>query len=239
MDRFPDGLIGFQRMFPDDDACAAWLVSARRPRGFTCPGRGHSRAWTLRGVAHTFEFARCHRQTSVTAGTIVHGSKLALTVCVWAACLVATHSNGISALQLQKQLGIGSYCSACLLAIKLRRAMTDPDRNSLSGFVEVNETSLPFQTRDDPQAGGPSRSHDGKLLVVGAMAAHVVLPWIHRVFSNFKGWARGVYHGLLPKFSQSNLDEFVFRFNHRTPRHAAFRSLFDIAPAPNPLHTES
>ena len=52
MDRFPDGLIGFQRMFPDDDACAAWLVSARRPRGFTCPGRGHSRAWTLRGVAH-------------------------------------------------------------------------------------------------------------------------------------------------------------------------------------------
>ena len=43
------------------------------------------------------------------------------------------------------------------------------------------------------------------------------------------------YHGLLPKFSQSNLDEFVFRFNHRTPRHAAFRSLFDIAPAPKSI----
>jgi len=63
-------------------------------------------AWTLRGVAHTFEYARCHRETSVTAGTIVHGSKLVLTVCVWAACLMAIHSNGISALQLQKQLGI-------------------------------------------------------------------------------------------------------------------------------------
>ncbi len=99
----------------------------------------------------------------------MHGSKLALTVWVWAAYLMATHSNGISALQLQKQLGIGSYRSAWLLAAKLRRAMVDPDRNPLSGLVEIDETSLPFRTRDDPPAGGPGRSHDGKLLVVGAV----------------------------------------------------------------------
>ena len=97
MERFPDGLIAFQRMFPDDEACAAWLASVRWPRGFTCPGCGHGRGWTLRGKAHTFECVRCHRQTSVTAGTIMHGSKLALTVWVWAAYLMATHSNGISA----------------------------------------------------------------------------------------------------------------------------------------------
>ena len=297
MERFPDGLIAFQRMFPDDEACAAWLASVRWPRGFTCPGCGHGRGWTLRGKAHTFECVRCHRQTSVTAGTIMHGSKLALTVWVWAAYLMATHSNGISALQLQKQLGIGSYRSAWLLAAKLRRAMVDPDRNPLSGLVEIDETSLPFRTRDDPPAGGPGRSHDGKLLVVGAveigdgntpgrlrlariasygagelnrfigrdmaadgtaktdgwagyarvpvaghqphvvgaMAAHVVLPWIHQVFSNLKGWARGVYHGLRPKYLQSYLDEFVFRFNRRTTRHAAFRSLFDIALRAKPV----
>ena len=51
--------------------------------------------------------------------------------------------------------------------------------------------------------------------VVGKTAAHLVLPWIHQVFSNLKGWARGVYHGLRRKHLQAYLDEFVFRFNRR------------------------
>ncbi|MFQ5567811.1 MAG: IS1595 family transposase [Paracoccaceae bacterium] len=289
MDRFPDSLIAFQRMFPDEAACAAWLASVRWPEGFECPRCAHDHGWALRGKAHTIECARCHRQTSVTAGTIVHASKLSLTVWFWAAYLLATHSNGISALQLQKQLGIGSYRSAWLLAAKLRRAMVDPERNRLAGLVEVDETGIPFRTKHDPSGGG--RSHQGKLLVAGAvevreggkpgrlrlaaiadfsaaslhaflatglatgataktdgwagypgapnlthkphvigpMAAHIVLPWIHQVFSNLKGWARGVYHGLRAKHLQSYLDEFVFRFNRRRTRHAAFHSLFQIA----------
>ena len=60
------------------------------------------------------------------------------------------------------------------------------------------------------------------------MAAHIVLPWIHRVFSNLKTWALGVYHGLRRKHLQSYLDEFVFRFNRRRTRNAAFRSLLSI-----------
>ena len=297
MDRFPDSLIAFQRMFPHDDACAAWLASVRWPEGFECPRCGHDHGWALRGKAHTFECARCHRQTSVTAGTILHGSKLALTVWFWAAYLMATHSNGIAALQLQNQIGIGSYRSAWLLAAKLRKAMVDPERDPLSGLIEVDETALAFRTKNDPVAGGAGRSHDGKLLVVGAvevgdgnapgrlrlaeiasygaeslnrfighniaaastaktdgwagyaaapvethdphvigsMAAHLVLPWIHQVFSNLKGWARGVYHGLRAKHLQSYLDEFVFRFNRRRTRHAAFRSLFGIAVCTKPF----
>ena len=58
----------------------------------------------------------------------MHGSKLPLTVWFWAAYLMATHSNGIAALQLQKQLGLGSYKSAWLLCGKLRRATVAPDR---------------------------------------------------------------------------------------------------------------
>ena len=61
------------------------------------------------------------------------------------------------------------------------------------------------------------------------MAAHIVLPWVHRIFSNLKVWALGVYHGLRRKYLQSYLDEFVFRFNRRRTRHAAFRSLLGIA----------
>ena len=75
----PDSLLAFQRLFPDDDACAAWLIDMRWPDGFVCPACSHDKGWALRGKAHTFECARCRRQTSVTAGTIMHASKLALT----------------------------------------------------------------------------------------------------------------------------------------------------------------
>ena len=142
MKQVPDSLLAFQHMFPDDDACAAWLIEMRWPDGFVCPACGHEKGWALRRKAHTFECAGCRRQTSVTAGTILHASKLPLTVWFWAAYLMATHSNGISALQLQKQLGIGSYRSAWLLAHKLRASMVDPERNSLSGLVEIDEASL-------------------------------------------------------------------------------------------------
>jgi len=66
------------------------------------------------------------------------------------------------------------------------------------------------------------------------MAAHIVLPWVHRIFANLKVWALGVYHGLRRKYLQSYLDEFVFRFNRRRTRHAAFRSLLGIAAALQP-----
>ena len=156
-------------MFPDDDACAAWLIEMRWPDGFVCPACDHDKGWALRGKVYTFECAGCRRQTSVTAGTILHASKLPLTVWFWAAYLMATHSNGISALQLQKQLGIGSYRSAWLLAHKLRTAMVNPERNLLSGLVEIDEASLPFRTRNDPPGGGQGRSHDGKMLIIGAI----------------------------------------------------------------------
>ncbi len=71
--------------------------------------------------------------------------------------------------------------------------------------------------------------------VVGAMAAHIVLPWVHRAFSNAKTWALGVYHGLRRQHLQSYLDEFAFRFNRRRTRHAAFRSLLAIVLVRKPL----
>lgn len=60
------------------------------------------------------------------------------------------------------------------------------------------------------------------------MAAHIVLPWIHRVFANFKTWALGVYHGLRRAHLQTYLDEFVFRFNRRSNRHAGFARILAI-----------
>jgi hypothetical protein len=296
MPDFPTSLVEFQRQFPDDDACAAWLIAARWPSGFRCRACAGAKGWPHGGKRFTFECAACGKQTSVTAGTIMHGSKLPLLAWFWAVYLMATHSNGISALQLQKQLGLGSYKSAWLLCAKLRRAMVAPGRAPLAGLIEVDEAEIPLRTKADPVCGDGGRSPQGKMFIagavevendapgrlrlaaikdfsaaslhgfvaanvapgatiktdgwpsyarapdvrhephiVGAMAAHVVLPWVHRAFSNAKTWALGVYHGLRRQHLQSYLDEFVFRFNRRRTRQAAFRSLLAIALVREPL----
>ena len=90
------------------------------------------------------------RQTSVTAGTVMHGSHLALRTWFMAAHIVASHSNGIPAIQLQAQVGIGSYKAAWLLLHKLRRATADPDRCLRQEIVEVDETGMPFRRKADP-----------------------------------------------------------------------------------------
>ncbi len=116
------------------------------------------------------ECADCGRQTSVTAGTVMHRTRLPLKTRFLTAHIVATHSSGIPALQLQAQLGIGSDKSAWLLLQKLRRAMVDPDRNVLQESVEVDEASMPF--REGRGAQGRSkkgRSAEGKTLLAGAV----------------------------------------------------------------------
>ena len=71
MTEIPASLIAFQRRFPDDDAGARRLVAVRWPNGFRCPACGHGRGWQLKTRKHSFECARCHRQTSVAAGTLL------------------------------------------------------------------------------------------------------------------------------------------------------------------------
>ena len=218
--------------------------------GFVCPGCGNGKGWELQTKAWTWECAGCGRQTSVTADTIMHHAKLPLTTWFWAAYLMATHSNGISALQLQRQLALGSYKTAWLRRAHAGQArglkahgpgrirlaeVPDYSAQSLHPFIAQNLAVGATAKTDGWSAypGAPGVSHDPH--VIGKMAAHVILPWVHRIFSNLKVWALGVYHGLRRRHLQSYLDEFVFRFNRRHTRHAAFRSLLGIAAGHEPL----
>src|ERR1700721_1857080 len=127
----PMSRTAFTKRFPDDAACARHLYEKRWPNGFICPKCQGIKAWTLDSKSFTYECAACGRQTSVTAGTIFHLSHLPLLTWFMAIYAIASHSNGISALQLQAQLGLGSYKTAWLMLQKLRRAMIDPDRSLL------------------------------------------------------------------------------------------------------------
>ena len=94
----------------------------------------------------------------------MHHSKLPLTAWFWAAHLMATHSNGMSARQLEDQLGV-TYKTAWLLTQKLRRSMVDPDRKPLEGVVEVDQAEIPFREGDAFFEPGNA----GKILVIGAV----------------------------------------------------------------------
>ena len=110
-------------------------------------------------------------------------------------------------------------------------AIQDASAESLHAFVGANVEAGATARTDgwSGYPGAPGVTHQPH--VVGPMAAHVVLPWTHRVFANLKRWALGVYDGLRRNHLQSYLDEFAFRFNRRHTRHAAFRSLLGIAVA--------
>src|SRR5437868_6718933 len=154
MTYLPRSLIEFQQRFGDEAACAQYLAAARWPDGFVCPRCGGGKAWRLETKAWTYECAGCGRQTSVTAGTIMHHSKLPLTTWFWAAYVMATRPNGISALQLQRELSLGSYKTAWLLCAKLRRAMAAPGRSLLSGLVEADPTDIAHRGENAPATGG-------------------------------------------------------------------------------------
>src|SRR5215208_4240386 len=135
---WPATIMDFQERFATEAACLEYLAASRWPGGFECPACGGRRAWVL-GRRHLWECADCRQQTSVTAGTVMHGTRTPLRLWFWAAYLVATHTPGISAKQLQRQLGLSRYETAWLILQKLRRAMVAPERTPLRGEVEVDE----------------------------------------------------------------------------------------------------
>jgi hypothetical protein len=103
----------------------------------------------------------CAQQTSATAGTVMHGTHTPLRTWFWAAYLVATHHPGISAKQLQRQLGLSRYETAWLILQKLRRAMVAPERELLKGEVEIDE----FWLGGYEEGLKGSRQHGKKALV--------------------------------------------------------------------------
>jgi transposase-like protein len=151
----------FQDRFATEVACLEYLAACRWPEGFVCPACGRREAWVLQR-RHLWECAGCHQQTSVTAGTVMHATRTPLRTWFWATYLVATHHPGISAKQLQRQLGLSRYETAWLILQKLRRAMVAPERELLKAEVEIDEFYL--GGHEEGLKGGRQR---GKKALVG------------------------------------------------------------------------
>ena len=164
----PRSLLEFQRDFPDEAACLRYLVSRRWPTGFVCPGCGATRAYEL-VERRVWQCVACRLQTSLTAGTVLHGTRLPLIHWFWAMYLAATLRTGISAQQLRRQLGLRRYETAWMLLQKIRLAMVNPERERLAGEVEVDRTWVGGSR--DGQVGRPAGDRNA-LLVAIAVAHH-------------------------------------------------------------------
>jgi transposase-like protein len=136
---FPTTIFEFQEQFPDETSCWQYLRRVRWPQGFCCPRCEHRESYFL-SRRRLEQCTACHYQASVTAGTIFHRTRLPLRVWFVAFFFVARHKQGISALQLQRDTGIGSYKTAWMLLHKVRSApFPDPARR-LTGLVEADES---------------------------------------------------------------------------------------------------
>ena len=135
---FPKTLLELERRFSCEDTCAEYLAALRWPGGWVCPRCAGTEAWSIRRNRWLCGF--CRHEMSVTAGTVFQDSHLPLTIWFRAMWQITSQKNGISALGLQRVLGLGSYKTAWAMLHKLRRAMVRPGRDRLDGVVEVDET---------------------------------------------------------------------------------------------------
>jgi len=132
----------FMERFGSQEACVEHLRTVRWGRNlecFACPACGHGKGWWL-PRRQLVECAECHRQTSVTAGTVFHRVRSPLWKWFWAIYPLAQDKKGIAAIELAKQISV-TYSTAWLMLHKLRRAMRRRDEGYvLQGLVEVDET---------------------------------------------------------------------------------------------------
>ena len=163
-DTFPDSLPAFQRMFPDDLACARYLEAVRWRDGFTCP-RCNSTAEPLHlGRPGVLRCRGCKRDIALTAGTVMERTHTPLSTWFWAAFLVSSLTPGMSAVRLQRQLGLTRYETAFQILHKLRSAMVRTSGPiGLRTHVEVDETYVGGKTR------GKGRGVTDQALVIGAV----------------------------------------------------------------------
>ena len=159
----PDDLPSFVARFGTDEQCRAYLFEARWPEGFRCAACGHDRAWAHRARLID-ECAACGKQHSLLAGTIFEQTKTGLARWFLAIFLVTSSKGGISAMELKRQMGFGSYQTAWSWLHKIRKAMVAPDRLPLAVRVEADETDV-----GGPRPGRPGRGAAGKTKVAGAV----------------------------------------------------------------------
>jgi ISXO2-like transposase domain/Transposase zinc-ribbon domain len=166
----------FEAMFPvgDEDACKTYLMRRRWPQGVVCPRCAAVKVFPVSTMPFKWQCYQCAPDQgyrfSVIAGTIFENTNKPLRQWFKVVHLMTTSKKGISSLQIQRQMGFGSYETALNMTHKIRAAMMQPEQK-LGGIVEVDETYVggkDYWRHWDKKSGGRGGEGSGKTPVIGA-----------------------------------------------------------------------
>ena len=161
---FPKTATEFEARFATEEDCRAYWIEARWGGEPACARCNSTRVWTIR-EGTTFECADCDHQTSLTSGTLLEKTRKPLKMWFRAIFEISTRRTGISAKDLQRIMGFGSYKTAWSWLHKLRAAIVRPDREPLGPFVQADETLV----------GGKGSPHKELVLVAAEADGRVRL----------------------------------------------------------------
>jgi len=162
-EQYPKNFQEFLIQFRTEKDCWDYIFDLRWPDGFQCPQCNSSKHWlTDKELIHC---ATCGHQSSITGGTIFHGTRKPLLLWFYVMWWVVAQKTGASAYNLMDFMGLGSYETAWTWLHKLRRAMVRPERDKLKGEIEVDETYIGGK---EVGKGKQGRGADTKILVIVA-----------------------------------------------------------------------
>ncbi|WP_295455800.1 IS1595 family transposase [uncultured Thiodictyon sp.] len=217
-------LFAFQEEYGTTTQCVAALFAWRWPAGFVCPACAQSTGYVEVRTRGLLQCKHCRHQTSVTAGTIFAYTKLPLTVWFLAMYLLTQQKNGISALELKRQLGV-SYPTAWSIKHKLLQTMLERDADrQLTGVIAIDDAYWGGECHGEaPGRGSPNKILHPDSIVVsdglgcfrGIADAGPEFHWVNTMIGNVKNAMHGTYHQASPNHLPRYLAEFCYRFNRR------------------------
>lgn len=225
----------FQKQFATEENCHKYLFKKRWPNGFVCPHCGNTKYYFVKRELR-YQCTQCHKQTSITAGTMMHKTHLPLQYWFWAIYLISRDKRGISALALKNALNV-SYPTSWYLLHKIRVAMGNKDHDYiLSGVVVLDDAFFGGKTKGKKRGRGTEKSHVlvaislnrnqqalfAKMIVVKDLATETIAPDIKQIIetgsilrtdaqpslANLKDYL----HEVVVAYEQPELAESVFRW---------------------------
>ena len=152
----------FAKAFPDENACRLYLAANRWPGGVVCPRCDNPNVHEFAGKAHHWNCYLCSiggvgYRFSVLVGTIFENTNKPLTDWFRVLHMMLTSKKGISALQVYRVMGFGSYNTALLMCNKIRSALGSVEFKQLVGAVEVDETFVGGKAHNKHRGPGGRR----------------------------------------------------------------------------------